>query len=353
MKLLEYEAKRILREYNIPTPTEVALISSGESCRINASYPLIVKSQVPVGGRGKAGGILPVEDGVKLDEAVNKVASTGIKGHLPNKLLIEQSLDVDRELYLSLIINSNTASIDTIAHPSGGVDVESQTQFSNINTDKSFRVMGENLAEIYKLESHAFALADLIENLYRCFVKNDMTLLEINPLILTKQGNLVAGDCKVTLDDNALFRHPEWNFEDKPTDTNFVRLDPEGTVATIANGAGLAMATIDAIKSTGLSLANFLDIGGRATTDDVIKSLSLITQFPNIEAIIINIFGGIIRCDDIARAIIQAKERFKHLPTLYIRLSGAGSDEAVNILNAENIITYPDLSSCIQGVKRA
>ena len=229
--------------------------------------------------------------------------------------------------------------------------MESQDNFSTLNTDRPFSVIGESLAEIYHLESHAFALTELIENLYRCFINNDMTLLEINPLILTKQGNLVAGDCKITLDDNALFRHPDWNFEDKPANKNFVYLDPEGKVATIANGAGLAMATVDAIKSANLSPANFLDLGGKTTTDDVIKSLSLVTQLPNIEAIIVNVFGGIVRCNDVASAIIQAKKHFEYLPKLYVRLSGTGSKEAFAILGDEDLVLCPDLSVCIQGIQ--
>ena len=351
MKLLEYEAKRILRKYDILTPTEVALVSPGEKYEIDPPHPLVIKSQVPVGGRGKAGGVLLAKDRPSLEEAINKIANTRIQNYLPNKILIEKALDIDRELYLSLTINSTTVAIDVLAHPSGGVEVESQDNFSTLNTDRPFSVIGESLAEIYHLESHAFALAELIENLYRCFINNDMTLLEINPLILTKQGNLVAGDCKVTLDDNALFRHPNWNFEDKPANKNFVYLDPEGKVATIANGAGLAMATVDAIKSANLSPANFLDLGGKTTTDDVVKSLSLVTQLPNIEAIIVNIFGGIVRCDDVASAIIQAKKHFEYLPKLYVRLSGTGSKEAFAILGDEDLVLCPDLSVCIQGIQ--
>lgn len=351
MKLLEYEAKRILRKYDILTPTEVALVSPGEKYEIDPPHPIVIKSQVPVGGRGKAGGVLLAKDRPSLEEAINKITNTRIQNYLPNKILIEKALDIDRELYLSLTINSTTVAIDVLAHPSGGVEVESQDNFSTLNTDRSFSVIGESLAEIYHLESHAFALAELIKNLYRCFINNDMTLLEINPLILTKQGNLVAGDCKVTLDDSALFRHPDWNFEDKPANKNFVYLDPEGKVATIANGAGLAMATVDAIKSANLSPANFLDLGGKTTTDDVIKSLSLVTQLPNIEAIIVNVFGGIVRCDDVASAIIQAKKHFEYLPKLYVRLSGTGSKEAFAILGDEDLVLCPDLSVCIQGIQ--
>lgn len=351
MKLLEYEAKRILRKYDILTPTEVALVSPGEKYEIDPPHPLVIKSQVPVGGRGKAGGVLLAKDRPSLEEAINKITNTRIQNYLPNKILIEKALDIDRELYLSLTINSATVAIDVLAHPSGGIEVESQDNFSTLNTDRPFSVIGESLAEIYHLESHAFALTELIENLYRCFINNDMTLLEINPLILTKQGNLVAGDCKVTLDDNALFRHPDWNFEDKPANKNFVYLDPKGKVATIANGAGLAMATVDAIKSANLSPANFLDLGGKTTTDDVIKSLSLVTQLPNIEAIVVNVFGGIVRCDDVASAIIQAKKHFEYLPKLYVRLSGTGSKEAFAILGDEDLVLCPDLSVCIQGIQ--
>lgn len=211
-------------------------------------------------------------------------------------------------------------------------------------------MLSESLAELYGLEDKSFLLAELIEKLYRCFIDNDALLLEINPLILTTEGGLVAGDCKMILDDDAAFRHDDWHFEEQITNNNFVTLDERGTVATIANGAGLAMATVDAVVDAGLVPANFLDIGGNATVEGIEKSFMRILELPNVTAIIINIFGGIVHCDDVARAIIAVRHNIAKLPPLYIRLTGTNSDIAADLLAAEEIPLYSDLPSLIEGV---
>jgi succinyl-CoA synthetase beta subunit len=217
-------------------------------------------------------------------------------------------------------------------------------------TEASFDAIGDSLAEWYDLPDKAFILGDLAEKLYRCFIKTDATLLEINPLVLTEQGKLVAGDCKMTLDYAAAFRHPEWDFEVKHIDANFVPLNKTGTVATIANGAGLAMATVDAVTTAGLSPANFLDIGGGATTEKVVDSFKKIMEFPSVNAIVINIFGGIVRCDIVARAIIDAQEQLPDLPKLYVRLSGNRSEEAAELLNEHGLALYATLEECLQEI---
>ena len=213
---------------------------------------------------------------------------------------------------------------------------------------KGFDAIGDTIAEFYNMPDKAFVLGDLVEKLYRCFVQSDATLLEINPLVFTKQGKLIAGDCKMTLDDAAPFRHPEWDFEEKHVDANFVPLNKTGTVATIANGAGLAMATIDAVTVAGLTPANFLDIGGGATTEKVVKSFKKIMEFPAVNAIVINIFGGIVRCDIVAQAIIEAREQLPGLPTLYVRLSGNRSEEAAELLNTQGLTLCTTLEECLR-----
>ena len=352
MKLLEYEAKSLLETNGIPIP-------KGDTCSINESslsnlqLPVVVKSQVPTGGRGKLGGIKLVKTSEEFEQAVETLFQLSIKGFVPKSILVEEAVDIEREYYLSLTINRSQASIDLIAHPEGGMEVEEQTDFMTYSLDEwSFDRVGEQIAELFGLESRSFALQDLIEKLYHCFVKNDATLLEINPLILTTQSSLIAGDCKMTLDDTAAFRHPEWDFEEKAANANFVSLNQSGTVATIANGAGLAMATVDAVKAAGLTPANFLDIGGGATVDGIVKSFAQIMEFSRVNAIIINIFGGIVRCDDVARAIIEARRRFENLPKLYIRLSGTNSQEAAKLLENERLVLYPDLAACVEGVRR-
>ena len=245
-----------------------------------------------------------------------------------------------------------------MANPAGGVEVEENAaeDFLRIGVNgatdsQSWDVVGEQLAELYNTPEQTFALQDLVENLYDCFVKNDATLLEINPLVLTADGQLVAGDCKMVLDDAAAFRHPEWDFEQKSVEANFVTLDETGTVATIANGAGLAMATVDAVASSGMQPANFLDIGGGANAESVMKAFKRIMEYENVQAIVINIFAGITRCDEVAKAIIQAKSQFSALPPLCIRLSGTNYEQAVELLAAENIPLLPTLEDCLQAAK--
>ncbi len=355
MRLLEYEAKELLRKSEVPIPTNGIVVTDNRPIEANplTSFPVVIKSQVPVGGRGKLGGIRLVHTETEYQSVVSAISKKSIKGHLPNKLLVEEAVGIEKEYYVSLIVNRNDATIDVMAHRDGGMEVEGQTGFYTKSLDgKNFDAVGESLAELYGLEEKSFQLAEWVEKLYHCFIENDATLLEINPLILTKQDVLIAGDCKMTLDDDAAFRHADWDFEEKITSANFVTLDPQGTVATIANGAGLAMATVDAVKSAGLSPANFLDIGGGATVDGIVTSFTRIMEFPRISAFIINIFGGIVRCDDVAKAIITAREQFPTLPRLYVRLSGTNSELAAKLLAEHGMTLYPDLATCVEEVSR-
>lgn len=343
MKLLEYEAKMLLNQSSFPIPRGVINISHG--------LPVVIKSQVPIGGRGKAGGIKIATSETELEQFTSDIKNLSIKGYTPKTLLFEEVLDIDRELYLSLLIDRSSSNIQLIAHPDGGVEIESHESDEFLKKElegKGFDAIGDTLSEFYNMPDKAFMLGNLVEKLYRCFVKTDATLMEINPLVLTKQGGLVAGDCKMTLDDAAAFRHPEWNFEEKHIDANFVPLNKTGTVATIANGAGLAMATVDAVTVAGLTPANFLDIGGGATTEKVVESFKKIMEFPAVNAIVINIFGGIVRCDIVAQAIIEAQKQLPHLPKLYIRLSGNRSEEAAELLNTQGLTLYATLEECLQ-----
>lgn len=351
MNLLEYEAKKILRASDISVPHST-LLGKGNSLQ-NVSLPSVMKSQVPTGGRGKLGGVKIVKTVDELERVSDSLLAHEIKGFVPKTLLAEEVLDIDKEFYLSLMINRSQRYIELAAHIDGGVEIESHDSVEFLRTQiepNSFDAAGESLAELYGLPEKTFVLQDLVDKLYRCFVSNDATLLEINPLILTKQGDLVAGDCKMVLDDAAAFRHPDWNFEEKPASSNFVSLDNRGTVATIANGAGLAMATVDAVTSAGHSPANFLDIGGNATTEQVVASFKKIMEFPAVDAIVINIFGGIVRCDTVAQAIIEAKSQLPNLPRLIIRLSGNRSDEAAKLLKEHDLPLYPNLTECIEAL---
>ncbi|MEO6109535.1 MAG: succinate--CoA ligase subunit beta [Candidatus Saccharimonadales bacterium] len=350
MKLLEYEAKKLLAEASIPIP-DSEVIKKGESP--SHSLPYVLKSQVPIGGRGKAGGIVVVDSKEASNEAIEKIFNLSIKNFVPKTILVEEKLSIKREFYLSILIDRALSSIVLVAHRNGGVEVEDNTDFKTWPIDYvgfNAEVIGQELADYFELPTHTFVLQDLVENLYSCFVKNDATLIEINPLVLTNDEKLIAGDCKMTVDDAAAFRH-SWKFEETPAEANFVTINPEGNVATIANGAGLAMATVDAVFEAGLHPANFLDIGGGANTETLLKAFNRIVEYENIKAIVINIFAGITRSDEVARAIIAAKEQIEHLPPLFIRLAGTNYEAAETLLKEKSITIMPDLATCLTAAK--
>lgn len=348
MKLLEYEAKKLLRSANIATPRSYLTGDFPEF------LPAIIKSQVPVGGRGKAGGVKIAHTAEEYNQAVDTIRTLEIKGFTPRTLLAEELLAIGRELYLSLLIDKSTRSIVLMAHTDGGIEVESNSadDFLRITLNgTNAESAGEQLADYYSLPEKSFALQDMVENLYSCFVTNDATLLEINPLIYTKDGHLIASDCKMELDDAAAFRHSDWQFESQTTEANFVTLDSHGSVATIANGAGLAMATVDAVADAGMQPANFLDIGGGANEASILAAFQRIMAYPNVSVIIINIFAGITRCDEVAKAIIAARSQINNLPKLYIRLAGTNFEQAVTLLSHDGIPTLATLDECIQAAK--
>jgi succinyl-CoA synthetase beta subunit len=350
MLLLEHESKSLLADCEIPVPAS-SLIQSGETPTIPAPY--VLKSQVPTGGRGKAGGIVIVEKVGDSSQHIARLFQLSIKNLKPTSLLAEEKLSVQKELYLSLSLNRAKSGVTFMAHTHGGIEVEDNTDFKIWNLEyDAFNVdsLGQELADYYELSEQTFVLQDLIENLYTCFVKNDATLIEINPLILTTDNSLVAGDCKMILDDAAAYRH-EWNFENKPVEANFVTIDPKGNIATIANGAGLAMATVDAAFEAGLKPANFLDIGGGANTKTLLTAFHELMSYPDIQAIVVNIFAGITRADEVARAIVSARHGISELPPLFIRLAGTNDQSAIDILSGENIVILPSLDECLQKAK--
>ena len=351
MRLLEYEAKNLLSACEVPIPRG-KVFAANELQAITA--PIVLKSQVPIGGRGKLGGVQIVRQQSDVESAARKIFNLKIKGFLPSKLLAEEILDISREFYFSLNINRQTAGIELLAHTGGGVEIESQDTAAffrrDITNNREFKALADELADYLDIADKAFLLQDIIENAYRCFIDNDCLLLEINPLVLTSDGKLIAGDAKITVDDAAAFRHLDWQFEDNSTEHNFVILNRDGAVATIANGAGLAMATVDAVVASGLVPANFLDIGGTATSDKILDCFRQITTLDNIKVIIINIFGGIVRCDDVARAIIDAQRQIPDLPKLAIRLSGNRESEARQLLAQYNLPLFDSLEAILEDI---
>lgn len=348
MKLLEYEAKQLLAVSGIPVPKSYIAEASPQF------LPVVLKSQVSVGGRGKAGGVRKVSSPAEYTAALQELLQLSIKGFTPKKLLAEEVVTINRELYLSVIVDKTAAEIQLMAHTNGGVEVEENKAdefFRTTLSASNISSVGERLADYFDLASKSFALQDMVQQLYECFVKNDALLIEINPLIITNDGGLVAGDCKMACDDAAAYRHAEWNFEAGESNASFVTLDQNGEVATIANGAGLAMATVDAVKQAGLSPANFLDVGGGANEASVLAAFQKIMEYPNIKVIVINIFAGITRCDEVAKAIIAAKAHITNLPPLSIRLAGTNFEQAAELLQAQSILTLATLEDCIQHAK--
>ena len=346
MRLLEYHANHCLAEAGVAVPQSNVV----ESATMAPTAPIVLKSQVPIGGRGKAGGVVIVREQSAVTPTIQRLFALDIGGYTPTKLLAEEVLSIARECYISLTINREQSSIELLAHTSGGIDVEeheSAAFFRQTVTPQTVPIVAEALAEYLSLPEQAFALEDVVANCLRCFIDNDCLLLEINPLVVTTDGQLVAGDAKMTIDDAALFRHPQWH-EAAAEDHNFVTLDHNGTVATIANGAGLAMATVDAVTARGVQPANFLDIGGTATPEKILASFEQIARFPAVALIIINIFGGIVRCDDVAAAIISAKQQLPDLPPLAVRLTGNREAEAKTLLAREHIPLYDNLSHILE-----
>ena len=351
MNLLEHESKSLLQAASIPVPAGT-LISRQDAASV--SLPAILKSQVPTGGRGKAGGILKASTLDELQEKTQHLLSLDIKGYIPQVLLAEELLSIKKEFYLSLLVDRKTASLKLIAHTNGGVEVEENKNFASWiieYTKADYDQLGQELADYYNLQDQTFVLQDLIQNLVKCMKQNDATLIEINPLVLTTENKLIAGDCKMTLDDAAAFRHPDWNFEAQPAEANFVTINPRGNVATIANGAGLAMATVDAAYAANLTPANFLDIGGGANVESLMNAFNKITAIPSVQAIIIKVFAGITQADQVAQAIVEAKANIAHLPPLFIRLEGTNYSEAQVILSNAHIELLPSLEACVQAAK--
>lgn len=350
MNLLEYEAKWLLAKAGISVPRSTIVDRESEP---QLMLPVVLKSQVPIGGRGKLGGVKIIESTGELDQATKTLLELPIKDYLPSKLLAEEKLDIQHEYYLSLVINRSLNCIELVAIINGGMEVEENdaADFLHLElTGENSSAAGEQLAEYLGREDQSFVLQDMINKLYHCFIQNDAILIEINPLVYTATGKLVCGDAKIELDNAAAFRHPDWQFEEKAQEADFVTLNEAGTIATIANGAGLAMATVDAVSDHGLLPANFLDIGGGASAASVLSAFERILLYPNINAIVINIFAGITRCDEVAKAIITARKQINNLPSLYIRLAGTNHKEAAELLKKENIPLFGSLDECLKAI---
>ncbi len=369
MKLHEYQSKQIFSKYGIPipkgrvasTPTEAKLITEELGGRS------VIKSQVLVGGRGKAGGIKVAKSPAEAEQLATQILTMEIKGLPVRKVLVDEAAAIEHEIYLGITNDRASKKPIIMASAAGGVDIE---EVAASTPEKIIRVHVDPLlgirdyqcrdiaARIDLPREHWKVFGEITKGLYQAYIDNDATLAEINPLVINKENKLVALDGKMVIDENAMFRHPDLNDirdldEDAPSEIEarkygitFIKLD--GNIGCMVNGAGLAMATMDITKHFGGSPANFLDIGGGAGADKVAAALRIILSDPNVKTVLFNIFGGITRGDEVAKGILAAMEEVKPKVPMVIRLVGTNAEEGRKLLENAKMITAETLAEAAQ-----
>ena len=384
MNIHEYQAKELLKGYNVPTVPGFLALNPDEA--INAAEKIggdvwVVKAQIHAGGRGKGGGVKVVKslEEVKFvsDEilGMNLVThQTGPEGQEVRKVYIEKGTNIADELYLSIVVDRANSRVNFIASTEGGMDIEevaaeTPEKIITVDVNPSTGLEEQDIISISKalgLEESLYAKsADLLENLYKAFTETDMSLLEINPLVLTGEDDLICLDAKVNFDGNALFRHPDVEElrdpdEEDPAELaankiglTYIKLD--GNIGCLVNGAGLAMATMDIIKLYGEEPANFLDVGGSATKDKVTEAFKIILSDKNVKGILVNIFGGIMRCDVVAEGVLDAAREINISVPLVVRLEGTNVEEGKRIIEESElkVISGSDLDDAAQKITKA
>lgn len=373
MKIHEFQAKAIFSRYAIPIPKEIVCYSVDEVCAAveQLGLPVVVKAQVLTGGRGKAGGVRLAHTVESACAAAQQILGMNIKGYVVEKILVAQGVTFSSEFYIGLTIDRNTKSVVLMASREGGVEIEEVAK-ENPEAILKFPIEADLGMTPFVARKIAFALfddfslvkqaADLLQKLYKIFLDTDASLLEINPLVLTDEGKLLALDAKMNFDDNALFRQKEINALLEPTEDEvkelsakekgltYIRLD--GSIGCMVNGAGLAMATMDLIKLYGGLPANFLDIGGSSSPKKVIDAMTLLLSDTNVKVVMINVFGGITRCDDVARGLVTALEQLNVDIPIVVRLSGTNVKEGLEILKQANLPVVATMSEAAQTAIR-
>ena len=370
MDIHEHQAKELLKEYNIPTPKGKAVFSVEEALIAAKELPgpvYVVKAQIHAGGRGKAGGVKVVKDLDTLKNAAETILGqklithqTSSEGKLVQRLYIEDGCDIDSEYYFSMVIDRVSSRVSVIASTEGGMDIEKVAEENpekilsfNIDPTIGFQPFHSRLiANNLNLSGTSFKQAgSFFSQLYKLFTESDASLLEINPLVLTSENSLIALDAKMSFDNNALYRHPkilalrDETEEDSAEilaskyDLAYIKLD--GTIGCLVNGAGLAMATMDIIKLKGSSPANFLDVGGSATKEKVTEAFKIILSDEAVKGILVNIFGGIMRCDIIAEGVVAAAKALSLTKPLVVRLAGTNVEEGKKILSDSGLKITP------------
>jgi succinyl-CoA synthetase beta subunit len=371
MKIHEYQARQIFRDYGIPVPADVLCytVREVEHAAKELNCMVVVKAQVLAGGRGKAGGVKLARN---VEEAVNagkQILGMDIKGLTVEKVLVTEAADIEKEYYVGLVNDRNSKSVTLMASAEGGVEIE---EVAKNNPEKIIKFQinpltglldyqARNIAlQLFGDIKHAQKAASILTKLYKLFIETDSTLAEINPLILTTDHQVLAIDGKMNFDDNALYRQPKILAMREPDEDekqeiaahekglSYIKLD--GNIGCMVNGAGLAMATMDMIKLYGGSPANFLDIGGSSNPQKVIDAMNILLGDKNVKAVMINIFGGITRCDDVARGLIKALEIIITDVPIVVRLSGTNAEEGLAILKETGL---PTVSSMSEAAKKA
>ncbi|HEY6257758.1 MAG TPA: ADP-forming succinate--CoA ligase subunit beta [Xanthobacteraceae bacterium] len=384
MNIHEYQAKAVLREFGVPVPRGLPAFTVDEAVKAATELggPVwVVKAQIHAGGRGKAGGVKVVKsiedvrtEAKRLLGSVLVTHQTGPHGKEVNRLYVEDGSLIDREFYLSALVDRESSRIAFVVSTEGGMDIEEVARshpdkIMTFAVDPATGVMphhGRRVAQALRLSGDLAKKAEaLVGKLYAAFVAKDMSMLEINPLVVTKSNDLICLDAKIGFDDNALYRHGDIvalrdlteedgkEIEASRYDLNYVALD--GTIGCMVNGAGLAMATMDIIKLYGEAPANFLDVGGSATTEKVAAAFKIITSDPKVKGILVNIFGGIMKCDIIAAGVVAAVKEVGLQVPLVVRLEGTNVDLGKNILSQSglNVIAADDLDDAAQKIVKA
>jgi succinyl-CoA synthetase beta subunit len=380
MKIHEYQAKAILARYGVPVPQGEVVFNASDAAAAARKLggTVVVKAQIHAGGRGKGGGVKVVKGPEDAQQAAQKMIGmnlvthqTGPQGQKVQRVLVEQGLQIARELYLGLVVDRSTERPVMMASPDGGVEIE---KVAEETPDRIFKELihpgigfsafqTRKLAFALGLEGPQVAQATkLMSAVYQAFVASDASLVEINPLIVTKDGNLLALDAKMTFDDNALYRHPDVKelrdlAEEDPLEIeaskfslNYIKLD--GTIGCMVNGAGLAMATMDIIKLAGGEPANFLDVGGGANAEQIRNAFKILTSDKNVRAVLINIFGGILRCDVLAEGVIAAVKELGVPVPIVIRMEGTNVEKGKQMLRESglNFTTADDMREAAEKV---
>jgi succinyl-CoA synthetase beta subunit len=366
VKIHEYQAKSVLARFGVPVPrgeVAVSAAEAGEAARRLGGAVVVVKAQIHAGGRGKGGGVKLAKSADEAEQIARRMIGmtlvthqTGPEGRKVSRVLVEEGLQIDRELYLSVLIDRAAACPVVIASAAGGMDIEEVAAKEPQKILKEYVDRGTGIIP-FQARKLAFGmgldggpaqkLVKLLDAVYRTFIETDASLIEINPLILTKGGDLLALDAKVSFDDNALYRHPDLRElrdlgEEDPLEVeaskfslNYIRLD--GTIGCMVNGAGLAMATMDIIKLAGGEPANFLDVGGGANAEQIRNAFKILMSDTNVRAVLINIFGGILRCDVLAQGVISAVKELGVPVPIVIRMEGTNVEEGKRMLKKSGL----------------